>query len=155
MNEEIIRFKIDEKSLYFGCINDYERGETASVHTPINQSADPKKWKNDILKLINTDARLHDKDIPERLIAKCKSGSKSENIIQDIFVFDNILVDGKKIDVDAQFGMYIKKETAKIIKDQKGRLTENTHLGRLKLHYPITFKYVLDGFKIDNLKIFN
>lgn len=155
MNDEIIKFKIDEKSLFMGCTNDFTAGHTATVSSPINQSSNPKKWRNDILKLIDTNARLKDEAIPERLVSVCQSASKSENIIQDIFVFNNILLDGKPISIDAQFCMYIKKETAEFIKQLNGKITENTHLGRLKLHYPISLKYKADGFNIDNAKILN
>ena len=48
------RFKIDEKSLFYGLYNDYVRGQTATVSTPINQSKDPDKWHKDIMKLLNT-----------------------------------------------------------------------------------------------------
>ena len=40
-------FNIDEKSLYRGIKNDYKKGQTATVHTPINQSKDKNKWRND------------------------------------------------------------------------------------------------------------
>ena len=35
-----VRFKIDEKSLFYGVYNDYNRGQTATVSTPLNQSKD-------------------------------------------------------------------------------------------------------------------
>lgn len=150
MSKKNIRFKIDEKSLYYGCKNDFLKGHTATVSSPLNQSSDPKRWRNDILELIKTNARLSDDKIPKRLIEFCKRSSKSENIIQDIFVFDNIFVDGKKVETNSQFIMYIKKEVASKIKKLNGKFTSNTHFGRLKLHYPITFKYKSDGFRIDN-----
>lgn len=31
-----IRFKIDEKSLFLGTYNDYKKGQTATVSTPLN-----------------------------------------------------------------------------------------------------------------------
>jgi len=152
-NKKIIRFKIDEKSLFYGCKNDFNKGHTATVSTPINQSNDPKKWHNDILNLINTNARLSINDVPSRLIDLCQRNSKSENIIQDIFIFSNIYVDGRKLNTNYQFLMYIKKETAEMIKNLKGNLTKNTHLGRLKLHYPISFSYKSDNYNIDNESI--
>lgn len=152
--EQIIRFKIDEKSLFYGVTNDFAKGHTATVSTPLNQSKDPKKWHNDVLKLVDTNARIDAKNIPDRLIAICQKDSKSENIIRDVFIFDKIYVDGVKIETEYQYIMYIKKETAKYIKSlNTGKMTENTHLGRLKLHYPITFSYVGEGYKIDNKKI--
>ena len=148
--EKIVRFKIDEKSLFYGCKNDFTKGHTATVSTPINQSSDPEKWHKDILGMIDTEARIDPSTLPEMLIHKCQVNSKSENIIQDVFIFDKIMVDGKKIDSKCQFIMYIKKETAEFIKNSKGKMVENTHLGRLKLHYPTSFPYKADGFNIDN-----
>ena len=146
----VIKFKIDEKSLFYGCKNDFAKGHTATVSTPLNQSNNPEKWHKDILYMVNTDARIDPSSLPEMLIHKCQVNSKSENIIQDVFIFDKILVDGKKLNTDCQFIMYIKKETAELIKDLKGKMVKNTHLGRLKLHYPISFLYKADGFNIDN-----
>ena len=48
------RFKIDEKSLFYGLYNDYAKGQTATVSTPINQSKDPNKWHKDIMKLFTS-----------------------------------------------------------------------------------------------------
>ena len=31
----------------------------------------------------------------------------------------------------------------------------NTHLGRIKLHYPITFSFKADGYSIDNQAVLN
>ena len=153
MKNNTIRFKIDEKSLFYGCKNDFTKGHTATVSTPLNQSNNPLKWHNDVLELIHTNARLKEDKIPERLIDLCQRNSKSENIIQDIFVFNNILVDGKKLDTSCQFIMYIKKETAKYIKKLDGQTAKNTHLGRLKLHYPISFIFKADNYNINNEEI--
>lgn len=48
---EKIKFKIDEKSLFYGVYNDYKKGQTATVSTPLNQSSNPDKWRKDILEL--------------------------------------------------------------------------------------------------------
>ena len=78
--EKIVRFKIDEKSLFYGCKNDFTKGHTATVSTPINQSSDPEKWHKDILGMIDTEARIDPSTLPEMLIHKCQVNSKSENI---------------------------------------------------------------------------
>lgn len=150
MDTSIVKFAIDEKSLFYGCINDFEKGHTATVSTPLNQSQDRKKWHNDILSLINTNARIDNTEIPSRLIDICQKNSKSENIIQDVFIFDNIFVDGKKVDCENQYIMYIKRETSEMIRQLNGKMSQNTHLGRLKLHYPITFKYKDAKYNINN-----
>lgn len=146
-----LRFKIDEKSLFFGHYNDYKKGQTATVSTPLNQSKDEKKWRKDILELRNYNCRVSNP--PDMLIENCTKNSKSGNNIDDVFVFDNILIDGVKLETNYQFVMYIKRETDKMIRRQNGTMGENTHLGRLKLHYPISLSYKRDGFRIDNSEI--
>ena len=148
-----IRFKIDEKSLFIGPYNDYKAGQTATVSTPLNQSKDPSKWRNDILELSNYNCNVVNP--PDMLIHRCQSASHSGNNIDNVFVFKNILIDGKKLDVNAEFAMYFKRETDEYITKQNGTKTRNTHLGRIKLHYPITFSYKGDGFNIDNKIVLN
>jgi len=143
------KFKIDEKSLFYGMYNDYERGQTASVHTPINQSNNPKKWHNDILELCKHDLEI--KNIPDRLMEKClpHTTSQSGTKINNIFVFDKILIDGIELNCSSSFIMYIKEETSKMIKNRKGKMVQNTHYGRMKLHYPqnfILFAHTLHKF---------
>ena len=148
-----LRFKIDEKSLYYGTYNDYDRGQTATVSTPLNQSANKKKWRWDILKLKKYACKIDNP--PEMLIYQCQKSSKSGNSIDDIFVFDNIYIDGRKMDTDKQFAMYIKRETDEIITKSDGTMGKNTHLGRQKLHYPITLSFKRDDYNIDNSEILN
>lgn len=147
------KFKIDEKSLFYGMYNDYERGQTASVHTPINQSNNPKNWHNDILELCKHNLEL--KNIPDRLMDKClpHTTSQSGAKINNIFVFDKILIDGVKLDCSSSFIMYIKEETDKMIKNRKGKMVQNTHYGRMKLHYPQNFLFKSDGLNIDNKSV--
>ncbi|MGN1338314.1 MAG: DUF3883 domain-containing protein [Candidatus Coprovivens sp.] len=148
-----IRFKIDEKSLFIGPYNDYQKGQTATVSTPLNQSKDQAKWRNDILELSNYNCNIDNP--PAMLIHRCQSASHSGNNIDNIFVFKNILIDGRKLNVDAEFAMYFKRETDEYITKLNGTKTKNTHLGRIKLHYPITFSYKGDGYNIDNQVVLN
>ena len=46
--------------------------------------------------------------------------------------------------------MYFKRETDEFITKLDGTKAPNTHLGRIKLHYPITFSFKTDGYNIDN-----
>ena len=124
-----IRFKIDEKSLFIGTYNDYNRGQTATVSTPLNQSKDESKWRNDILELSSYNCNV--KNPPA------------------------ILIDGKKLNTNSQFAMYFKRETDEYITKQDGTKGKNTHLGRIKLHYPITFSFKADGYNIDNQDVLN
>ena len=144
------RFKIDEKSLYYGIYNDYEKGQTATVSTPINQSKNPDKWHKDILQLL--DSGLEAKQVPEILVNKClnKTTSQANSKLVALYEFSNILLDGVKLNTSSSFCLYIKEETDQIIRNKQGKLVENTHLGRQKLHYPLSLKHKSDGFNIDN-----
>ncbi len=145
-----IKFKIDEKSLFYGIKNDFERGQTATVHTPINQASNPKDWHNDILEL--TKHNLAVKFLPDMLLSRClkNTTSQAKSIIKQFFEFKSIFLDGVKLNCNSSFGMYIKEETDEFIIKRNGTRTKNTHLGRMKLHYPITLKFRSDGFNVDN-----
>lgn len=146
-----IRFKIDEKSLFMGTYNDFSRGQTPTVSTPLNQSKDENKWRNDILELKKYNCNVENP--PAMLIHQCQSASHSGNSIDNVFVFSNILLDGVKLNTNSQFAMYFKRETDEFITKLNGIKTPNTHLGRIKLHYPITFSFKSDGFNIDNFNV--
>ncbi len=151
----ILKFKIDEKSLFYGIVNDFERGQTATVHTPLNQSKDPKKWHLDILEL--TKYNLEAKTIPEMLQRKCLSNttSQAQSKLNYLFEFKNLLLDGQPLNTIFSFCMYIKEETDEFIINRNGKREKNTHFGRQKLHYPISLNYKNDGFNIDNKEVLN
>lgn len=148
-----IKFKIDEKSLYFGMYNDYAKGQTATVSTPINQSKDPNKWHKDILKLVGSG--LGTTNVPQILVNKClnKTTSQANTKLVELYEFKKIFIDGVPLDIDCSFAMYIKEEIDKSIYNKKGKLVINTHLGRQKLHYPTSLFHKSDGFNIDNMKV--
>lgn len=147
------RFKIDEKSLFYGLYNDYTKGQTATVSTPINQSKDPSKWHNDIRKLYSSGLEV--KEIPEILLRKClnKTTSKANSKILYFYEFHNIFLDGVKLNCGSSFGMYVKEEIDEYIINKEGKKVLNTHLGRQKLHYPITLSFKSDGFNVDNASV--
>lgn len=149
----LIKFKIDEKSLWYGIVNDYSRGQTATVSTPINQAADPSKWHHDIMQLFDTNLDI--KNIPETLIDKClkKTTSDAEGKLEYFYKFDNIYYDNKKLNTNASFAMFVKKEISTFIINREGKKVLNTHNGRLMLRYPTTFKYIQDGFNVDNKQV--
>ena len=146
----VLRFKIDEKSLFYGIYNDYEKGQTATVSTPLNQSSDESKWHHDIMRLFEED--INCKALPERLVDIClrKTTSQANSAIDYFYEFKTIYLDGVKINTDSSFGMYVKRETDRVIVKRDGALAQNTHYGRLKLHYPLSLKFKGDGFNIDN-----
>lgn len=149
----MIKFSIDEKSLFYGVKNDYLKGQTATVSTPINQSKDPNKWRHDIRNLYNSN--LHEASLPEQLINKCstKTTSKAKTRIKFFYSFSNLKLDGEKLNINSSFGIYIKEEIDPFIINKKGQRVINSHLGREKLHYPITLFHQSDGFKINNQSV--
>ena len=151
-----IRFKIDEKSLYFGIYNNYEKGEVMTSSTPINQSKNENKWHKDIINFMNSGLD-HDSEIPQGLLLQLtrKTTSQAKTRINHLFVFDKIAFNGKILRCDSEFAIYVKEEIDEIIKRRDGSLGPNTHLGRLKLHYPSKIKYDRDGFNINNKDVLN
>lgn len=149
------KFEIDEKSLFFGIYNDYSKGQTATVSTPINQSKDENKWHKDILQLVGTG--LESNNVPPTLVDKClnKTTSQANSELVCLFEFKNILLDGIKLNTNCSFGLYIKREIDKIITNKKRKSVMNTHFGRMKLHYPISLLFKSDGFNIDNTSVLN
>jgi hypothetical protein len=152
---ETIRFKIDEKSLYFGVKNDYVRGETPTVATPLNQSRNPSKWHKDVFDFIAKDPGLT--KLPAMLVKRCtpKTTSKAKSNIVHFYEFKKLLVDGVPLHANASFGMYVKEETDSLILSRTGQMVTNTHKGRLKLHYPMGLLFKADGFNIDNNRVLN
>lgn len=146
------KIKIDEKSLYYGIKNPYEKGETATVSTPINQSKNKNKWHKDILELYNTSLSYPLNKIPDVLESQCirKTTGTGNTQLDSFYIFKNLQVDGKKLNTKFSFAFYIKKEISKNIRNRQGQIVKNTHYGRLKFHYPITLKYIQDGFNINN-----
>lgn len=47
----VFRFGIDEKSLFIGAKNVFRRGQSAIVHTPLNQSRDKEKWRKEFYQI--------------------------------------------------------------------------------------------------------
>ncbi len=153
----IIKFTIDEKSLYRGIVNDYKKGQTATVHTPLNQARDPERWRKDIYKFIDNYPSVDVSSLPSVLVDKCKpkTTSKAETELVKFYCFNKFLLDGRVFASNVSFALYVKQETDERIRDREGNLTENTHFGRQKLHYPISLKYDSDGYSIDNEKVLN
>ncbi len=147
--KEIVEIHIDEKSLYYGITNDFSKGQTSTISTPLNQAKDPSKWKNDILSLSQCKCKYNGK-IPQGLLYKCLFKSKAlETSVPDLFVFDNLYVDGKKLDCKYQFCIYFKQENSEYTNNGK----INTHKGRIKLHYQKSMFYKDNKFNIDNKKV--
>lgn len=148
-------FAIDEKSLFRGVKNNYSKGQSPTVHTPLNQSNNQKKWRNDVYDFIKGYGDDEIDRIPDILKDKClqKTTSKASSKIVNFFVFSKFALDGEPFDVSCSFAMYVKEETSKYILQRNGEKVANTHLGRQKLHYPISLAHISDRYIIDNKKV--
>lgn len=143
---------IDEKSLYRGVKNDFSKGQTPTVHTPLNQSKDEKKWRRDIYDFLDGCGSEDITKLPKRLYDKCLplTTSKASSKIAGFYIFSKFALDGVPFFVDYSFAMYLKEETSESIIQRDGKVSVNTHLGRQKLHYPISLAHITDGYNIDN-----
>lgn len=137
----VIRLPIDLKSFYFNITNDNETGHTPTVATPLKQGASIHKELAKIRSIpenINTYSR-------DSLISEILSKSRAAAIITDVFVFDNVSVNGVQVECDASFCIYIREETD----------PNNVHCGRQKVHYPLSLKFSDLETEINNRKIVN
>lgn len=135
----VIRLPIDIKSLYFNIKNDNEAGHTATVATPLRQGSSVHKELSkirDIPQNINSYSR-------DGLISCILSKSRAEAIVTDVFIFENIAVNGMPVNCDVSFCIYIREETD----------PNNVHCGRQKVHYPISLKYLDSDTEINNRKV--
>ena len=95
---------IDTKSLYFNIKNDNLKGHTPTVATPLK-----KTYKNfkleDILLLKSKEIDITNKSELIELLVK---HSKSKVLIKNVYEFKRLSVNGKQINVDCSFGLYVK-----------------------------------------------
>ena len=144
-------FNIDEKSLFKGIKNDCGPGHSPTISIPLNQSKNNNNKRNvEVYKYLKGYADKNIKTIPQMLEKKCLDRSKAECRIVYLYTFSKFSLDGIPFETDASFAMYVKEEISPIIKNSKGEKVFNKHLGRQKLHYPISVVYKADGFNIDN-----
>lgn len=148
-------FNIDEKSLFHGVENDYRKGHSPTIHTPLNQSKDKNKWHKDIYDFIYGYGAEGIEHLPKSLKEKClqKTTSKASCKIIKLFVFSKFALDGEPFMVDYSFAMCVKEETDETIVKRNGKTAENTHLGRQTLHYLTALAYSSEGYNIDNRKV--
>lgn len=132
---------IDTKSFYFNIKNDNATGHTATVATPIKQG---NSINEKLIQVYKIPMQIDFQTKPE-LINELIKNSKSQIKITNVFVFKNIYVNGKRINVDKSFCFYIKEEIN----------PDKIQYGRLKLHYPMSLKYEDSELNIDNKNIIN
>ena len=143
---------IDEKSLFRGIKNDFKSGHSATTSTPLNQSKDKAKWRNDIYTFLNACQSEDVSKIPDRLKDLClrQTTSKAPTKLVNFYVFSNFAVDGVPFEAEASFAMCIKEETAGEISKRDSKTGTNTHIGRQMLHYQVSLNYTTDGYNINN-----
>lgn len=148
-------FNIDEKSLYFGVKNDFKKGQTATVHTPLNQAKNEQDWKTSIYDFLKGYPSENVTTLSDDLKDKClkKTTSKADSKIIYFFVFSKFTLDGIPFEVNSSFAMYVKEEISEDIIGRDGDVRENTHFGRQKLHYPTSLTYFSEGYNIENKKV--
>ncbi len=136
----IIRLPLDTKSLYFNIKNDNATGHTATVATPLRKVEGPYKLE-DILKITDKEFDFSNKgELVEQLIKH----SKSSVIIRHVYVFNDLTVNGIKINTDYSFVCYIKEEVDET----------KVQFGRLKLHYPPKLVYEDCDVSINNRAVY-
>lgn len=134
-----IRFSIDIKSLYCNIFNDNDKGHTCTVATPIKQGNSINPDLADIYKIPQQiDFQVH----PD-FISKLIKNSKSKVKINNVFVFDKIMVNNVLVKCDCNYCMFVKEEVDPL----------KAQFGRIKLHYPFSLKD--EDLSIDNKKVFN
>lgn len=151
-------FSIDEKSLHVGIKNDYPKGHSATVHTPLNQSKDENRWHNDVYNFLKG-CKSEDKIniLPVGLKNKCllKTTSQTPTEVIHFFEFSKFSLDGVPFNVNASFAIFVKREICKTALKRNGVTEQNIHYMREKLHYTKTFCYKSDGYNIDNKAVLN
>ena len=131
-------FELDTKSFFFNIENDNEKGHTATVATVLKQG----NSTNPALTLFETSSS----NVPltcSGLIDECTKNSKSVVKINNLLVFDKIYLNGKKLETDAEFCLYLKEEID----------PSRYQFGRIKLHYPTSLKYQDFQYSIDNREV--
>lgn len=135
----IIKLPIDTKSLYFNIKNDNQSGHTATVATPLRQGKSIHQELAKILQIPENISEFSKQELSAHILSK----SRAEAKIVKTYVFNNITVNGVKVETDSLFCIYIREETG----------IDNVHFGRQKVHYPPTLKFSDENVEINNRKV--
>lgn len=136
-----ICLSIDQKSLYYNIKNDNKLGHTPTVASPIKQGKSINKKLDGIFKLKG----IKEFEYKPNLMKEFLKNSKAKVKIIAAYAFKNIYFNNIKINTNKQFCMYIKEEVD----------SSKVQFGRIKLHYPMTFKYEDEDLSICNKTIMN
>lgn len=139
MNMESFKFNLDVKSFFVGIKNDTRGGHTATVSTNLKQGPTIKKELEYFMELNN----IIPAERNDELIQACSFRSKSYVKIIKCLYFNKIYVNGERLDTDYEFAIYLKEEIN----------PSAVQYGRIKLHYPFTFKYTDFDHDINNKEV--
>ena len=98
-------FELDTKSCFFNIENDNDKGHTATVATVLKQGSSI----NPALPLFQ-EAASNIPTFPDGFLRECTKNSKSIVKIINILVFDKIYLNGRRLNIDAEFCIYLKQE---------------------------------------------
>lgn len=130
---------IDTKSLYYNILNDNLKGHTCTVATPIKQG---NSTNNDLMSIYKIPKQIDFEKYPDFIMELTKN-SKSVVRVNNVFIFENLKINGERLEINSNFCFYTKEEID----------SERKQFGRIKLHYPLTLKY--DELDVDNRKVIN
>ncbi len=131
-------FELDTKSYFFNIENDNDKGHTATVATILKQGSSI----NPALPLFQ-EAASNIPTFPDGLLRECTKNSKSIVKIINILVFDKIYLNGRRLNIDAEFCIYLKQEID----------PSRIQCGRIKLHYPLSLKFSDFQYNINNREV--
>lgn len=132
----VLRLSLDTKSLYYNIKNDNQTGHTATVATPLKQGSSIRpevQMLAQIPESINAVSR-------ENLVSRILSNSRAMAKINGVYVFDKLAVNGQLLRNVPSYCMYVREETD----------SANFHMGRQKLHYPLSLAFEDTDVCIDN-----
>ena len=135
-----IYIPIDNKSLFYNIYNDNKSGHTPTVCSPIQQGKSVHKEVEQVFKIPNQ-INFHADVLLNDFLNK---SSKSTTRVTNVFLFNNVSVNGIRVHTNDAFCMFVKEEID----------PDKTQYGRKKLHYPMTIKY--SGlYSFDNKHVIN
>jgi len=134
-----ITLPIDTKSLHYNIKNDNKSGHTATVATPLKQG---NSIKEDLVQIYKIPHNI-DFQSKAELVKELLKNTRTKIKITDVFVFDNISINGMKIVTDSQFCIFVREEID----------PSKFQCGRIKVHYPTTLKYEDSDLQINNKEI--
>lgn len=138
----VIRLPIDTKSLHYNIKNDNKAGHTATVATPLKQG---KSYNKELARVFDLPS-YKNFEANEALLNEINKNARIAIKVLGVFVLDKFSVNGIPIDCDGkQYSIYVREETD----------PSKAQYGRIKVHYPLRFKFIDTELNIDNNAVIN